>query len=74
MRMRSRLRPPSSWWIGVSGRLAEDVPQRDVEGRVAAHLDAAARETEDGVEQHAAVPVDLQRVLAEQIGAALSWM
>ena len=50
----------------LAGRLAEDVPERDVERGQAAHLGAAAGEADVGVEQRARVPVDRERVLAEQ--------
>ena len=50
----------------LAGRLAENVPERDVERGQAAHLGAAAGEPDVGVEQRARVPVDRERVLAQQ--------
>jgi hypothetical protein len=52
----------------LAGGLAPQVPERDVDRGEAAHLGPAARETQVAGEQVARVPVDQQRVPAEQAG------
>ena len=46
MRILSREKPPRSWAIGWPVDLAEQVPERDVERRIAAHLGAGRAEAE----------------------------
>jgi hypothetical protein len=52
---------------GLVRRLAPEVPEGDIERRVAAHLDAAGAVADVAVEAPEVV-VDPQRVLAEQVG------
>jgi hypothetical protein len=51
----------------LSAHLAEDVPEGDVDRRVAALLDARARRAQVAAER-GCVPLDLERILAEQVG------
>ena len=52
----------------LAGRLAEEIPERDIDGGEAAHLRAAAAETDIGRAQGVGVLVDPQGILAQQIG------
>ena len=57
----------------LPGHAAEQVPQRDVDRRVAAHFGAGGAEPQVAG-QVFRDPVDLQRVAAESLGATLSWI
>jgi hypothetical protein len=50
----------------LTGGLAEDVPERDVDRRGAAHLGAGARKPQVVVQERARMAIDRQRVLADQ--------
>ena len=52
----------------LAGRLAEEIPERDIDGGEAAHLRAAAAETDIGRAQGVGVLVDPQGILAQKIG------
>ena len=65
---RSRERPPSMLGDRLAVRLAEEVPERDVDGRVAAHLGARSSASRDSWRASPLMRLDLQRVAAEQLG------
>src|SRR5450432_1864245 len=58
----------------LTERLAEEIPEGEIDGGVAADLDAARREAvemaADAMLQRVVVTVDLARILAEEIGRA----
>src|SRR5439155_3445515 len=52
----------------LAGHLAEEIPERDVDGGETPHLHAAAAEPDIGGTQRMRVLVDAQGVLAQQVG------
>ncbi len=66
MRILSREKPPRSWAIGWPHGLAEQIPEGDVERRIAPRLRAGRTESEIAV-QVSGDEIDLQRIAADQL-------
>ena len=52
----------------LAERLAVDIPERDVDRRIAAHLGAGIARADIDAAQRAVVQLDVARILADQIG------
>ena len=73
MRIPARMKPPSNCATGCPATLPKNIPQRDVDRRIAAHFRAGGAKPEIANE---VLPnaLDRERIAAEQFLREASWM